>query len=213
MAGFLVRRDPDSTVAKVARRVWSSEDSFGLACPLGDLPEPRAAKIPVKMERQDLARFEQEHDLSQEEEYIRTWCQEGVSTLYAALDPHGEPIYLQWLLTPGDEAALHRAAPGLFPDLEPDETMVEGAYTFSNFRGQGVMGDGMHQLLELAQETGATRCLTYVPFDKVGALRGCHKVGFELDHVREARRRLNKRVYARRAPTDEERQIWTEAVS
>ena len=222
MAGFVVRRDPDSIVARLARRIWSSQDSFGLACALDDLPEPRAARIPVKMEAQEPATFtgfvkEQQHDLTDAEaEFIRQrveMCGEGVRTLYAALDPEGEAIYTQWLLKPGDETALHRAAPGYFPDLAPDETMVEGAYTFTNFRGHGAMGDGMHQLLEIAQATGATRCLTYVGFDNIASLRGCHKVGFELDHVREAQRRLNKRVFARREPTEGERRIWTEAVS
>jgi RimJ/RimL family protein N-acetyltransferase len=222
MAGFLVRRDPNSTAAKVARRLWSSQPSFGLACPLDDLPQPRAARIPVKMEAQDPSTFqgfvkEQGHDLSEAEaEFIRQrveMCQEGVRTLYAALDPEGEAIYAQWLLKPGDEQALHHAAPGYFPDLESDETMVEGAYTFTSFRGHGAMGDGMHQLLEIAQATGAARCLTYVGFDNIASLRGCHKVGFELDHVREAQRRLNVRHFARRLPTAEERRIWTEAVS
>jgi RimJ/RimL family protein N-acetyltransferase len=136
-----------------------------------------------------------------------------VRTLYAALDPAGEAIYAQWLLKPGEEKPLHHAAPGYFPDLLQDETLVEGAYTFTSFRGQGAMGDGMHQLLEIARATGAKRCLTYVGFDNVASLRGCHKVGFELDHVRETRRRLNWRHFARREPTSDERQMWTEAVS
>jgi L-amino acid N-acyltransferase YncA len=222
MAGFLIRPGVGGTVAKVARRVWSSQPSFGLACALDELPEPRAARIPVKMQPQDPATFEgfvkeQEHDLTGEEaEFIRQrveMCREGVRTLYVAFDPEGEVIYTQWLLMPGDEALLHRAAPGYFPDLAQEETLVEGAYTFTNFRGHGAMGDGMHQLLELARMSGARRCLTYVGFDNVASLRGCHKVGFELDHVRETRRRLNMRIFARREPTAEERRVWTEAVS
>ena len=72
-------------------------------------------------------------------------CAAGVQTLYVAVDDSGDPIYAQWLVRSDEQEALHRATHGLFPQLVEGEALVEGAYTFANFRKLGAMTDGMRQ--------------------------------------------------------------------
>jgi hypothetical protein len=118
----------------------------------------------------------------------------GVETLYVTEDGDGAPVYAQWLVTPDTWEALDRFSPTRYPRLAADEALVEGAYTFAAFRGLGVMAAGMAQLLEIAHAAGAGAVITYVGDDNVPSLRGCARVGFELDHLRVNQRRFGRHV-------------------
>ena len=78
------------------------------------------------------------------------------------------------------------------PALWPSEVLLEGAYTFTGARGQGVMADGMWQLLDRARTDGARTAITYVAQDNIPSLRGCANVGFRPDHVRRHARRAGR---------------------
>jgi hypothetical protein len=140
-------------------------------------------------------------------------CNAGVEQLYVATDDDGEPIYAQWLIDVTNQKALHVVVPRLFPDLAPDETLVEGAYTFVRSRRTGAMADGMNQLLVEASARGARRCFTYVAAGNAPSLKGCARVGFELDHVRLTRRRLGRRSVVRQPPSPSDRSAWTTAIA
>lgn len=143
------------------------------------------------------------------------WCREGVSTLYVATDSEGGEIYAQWLIDTETEPRFRR--PGIhilepLPRLAADEVFVEGAYTFARNRRQGAMVDGMHQLLSLARDRGARRCLTYVGIDNVPSLRGCAAVGFVPDHIMVVRWRLGTSRVSSRALEAGDLSRWREAV-
>jgi hypothetical protein len=189
------------------RRTWSSNVSFGLRADLDRLPEVRPARIAVCMEPRDttsFSGFEDELDrVSEGVELVRrqSLCAAGVQRLYVAVDDSGEPIYAQWLVRSDEQEALHRATHGLFPQLGEGEALVEGAYTFVNFRRLGAMTDGMRQLLVRARDSGDRGVFTYVAFENVPSLRGCASVGFVPDHLRLDTRRLGLRR-TRRLPLD-----------
>lgn len=200
------------------RRAWSSDVSFGLRADLDELPEVRPARVPVRMEPRDpgtfsgfkdeLARVSGGVGLAQRQ----SLCSAQVRTLYVAVDDSGEPIYAQWLVRSHDQEALHRATHGLFPELGDGEALVEGAYTFANFRKLGVMADGMRQLLVRARTSGDRRVFTYVADGNVASLRGCAKVGFVPDHLRLDMCRLGFRR-TRRIPLDASSEArWSAAV-
>lgn len=212
--------DPKALAQALADRSWSKGVSFGLAADLRELPDPRKARIPVLMEACESPSFhgfEDELGRVQGDDALEVgnrirMCEGDVQQLFVASDDQGEPIYAQWLIDSSNQRALHEVVPQLFPDLGEDETLVEGAYTFVNFRRTGAMADGMHQLLALAASRGARRCFTYVAAGNAPSLKGCARVGFQLDHVRLAMRRLGRRSVVRRAPEAGEREFWNEAV-
>jgi hypothetical protein len=139
-------------------------------------------------------------------------CDAGVQTLYVAVDDEGEPIYAQWLVRSNEQEALHRATHGLFPELGEGEALVEGAYTFVNFRRLGAMTDGMRQLLVRARDSGDRTVFTYVPEGNVPSLRGCASVGFVPDHLRLDTRRLGLRRI-RRVPLEaSSKESWAATV-
>jgi hypothetical protein len=178
----------------------------------------RPARIALCMEPQDTTSFSGfEDELDRVSGGVglvqrQGLCAAGVQTLYVAVDDSGEPIYAQWLVRSDEQGALHRATHGLFPQLGEGEALVEGAYTFANFRKLGAMTDGMRQLLVRARDSGDRTVFTYVVEGNVPSLRGCARVGFVPDHLRLGTRRLGLRR-TRRVPLDASSEAtWAAAV-
>jgi len=156
--------------------------------------------------------FEQERKRARGVDYLELLlridlCEAGVQTLYAA-EHDGAPVYTQWLVRAADQDLMHRHARGRYPSLESDEALLEGAYTFQDFRRMGVMGDGMAQLLHIAAEEGTRAVITYVAADNVASLRGCAAVGFVADHTRESIRRVGLRRSPAQPLDDHTRELW-----
>jgi hypothetical protein len=119
--------------------------------------------------------------------------QHGVTTLYVAETSGRRPIYCQWLIRPAEMPRIEACVPDTYEHLGGGEVMLEGAYTFTDFRGKKAMSDGMWQLLAIARDEGHTSALTYVAEDNVPSLRGCAAVGFVPDHAHRSVRRLTRR--------------------
>jgi hypothetical protein len=136
----------------------------------------------------------------------------GVETLFASWADDGRPIYVQWLVLPDGQEPLREATGGLYPHLEPGEALVEGAYTFPDFRGLAAMSAGMWDLLDTARRAGATTAYTYVTPTNVPSLRGCARAGFGLDHVRLEQRRAGRTRIARTSADADAGRAWRVAV-
>jgi hypothetical protein len=213
---FIRCAGPRTAAEQLAGQLWSTKMVLGLRCRLDSLPAVRPAKVQTTMEPRDGVSFTGFADelprtatLDHVEVLLRTWfCQAGVNTLYVATSPDGSPMYSQWLIGPDEQDRLHDFAPCRFPTLRRDEVLLEGAYTFVDFRRMGVMADGMAQLLRIARDRGAWWAITYVGAHNVASLRGCASVGFALDHVRENGNRLGRRRTAVRGVDALARARW-----
>lgn len=216
-----VRRLGRRAIAEGLRTRLSSQDvEFGLRCNLEQLPAPRPASIPLTLERCDdpFGGFEAELERATGADYGRTLRrkrlhEQGVRTLHVALTSDRTPVYVQWLVTPSEKHALDECHPGYWPPLKEDEVLLEFAYTFTPFRGMGVMADGMGQLLRVGAALGAKSAFTYVRWDNIPSLRGCTKVGFDLDHVKTLSMRLGVRRSKIRASSDADLQRWQQATA
>jgi hypothetical protein len=208
------------TVGLLSEQVWWTKTFLGLRCNLKRLRRVRKARVPVKMEPTSTSLFrgfDEELKHSRGTSYVelllrKDLCDSGVQELYVAYSD-GQPAYAQWLIRAEDQDELHRHAPGRYDRLEPDEVLLEGAFTFAAFRRMGVMADGMVQLLRIAAEEGATSALTYVAIDNLPSLRGCANVGFDLDHVRVSVRRLGRRRSFTHEPDTDASLAWGTATA
>jgi len=216
-----VRRLGGRVVAKEIRnRLVSRSKEVGLRCDLHDLPPLREAAIPLTLEpcTELCEGFADELERTAGADYGRVLRRKrlhevGVRTLHVARNEHGQAVYVQWLITPDDKAALDEVAADFWPPLGDDDVLLEFAYTFTPFRGMGVMADGMGRLLRVAAGHGAATAYTYVSVDNVASLRGCAKVGFVLDHMRDTAVRIGIRRSFIRHPTPEERDQWLAATA
>ena len=202
----------------IRRQLWDTRVYLGLRCDLRELPPVPAAQVPVEMVERDVdtyAGFHAELDRVRGsdayETLLRIWsCQAGIRTLLSA-ELGGEPVYCQWLVRAYQQAAIQRHSPGSYGPLPPDEVLLEGAYTFTAFRGKRAMAAGMSQLLHIARGEGGIAATTYVAADNVPSLKGCARVGFELDHQRVTVLRFGRRR-SRSIPVDDvARAAWERA--
>lgn len=201
-------------------RLSSQAVEFGLRCNLEQLPEPRPAKVPLTLERCEgpFEGFNAELERTTGADYGRALRrkrlhEKGVRTLHVTSNADRTPVYVQWLITPPDKRLLDQHDPGYWPPLKDDEVLLEFAYTFTPFRGLGVMTDAMGQLLRVGAALGAKSALTYVLSDNIPSLRGCAKVGFDLDHVKAVSRRLGVHRSEIRPSSDADLQCWQQATA
>lgn len=205
----------------LAEQAWGDKRFFGLRADLTQIPDVRPAAFPITMQATDARTFRgfrDELDRVDGDDYVQVLlrtmtCEAGIETLYVATDEHGRPAYAQWLTSAGEQEAVHEHSPGRYPVLGDDEALLEGAYTFLDFRRLGMMADGMVQLLKIARDEGCTAAYTYVEDDNIPSLRGCANVGFTLDHVRHNHRRLGRHSSDHEEPTAGDRAQWARATA
>ena len=203
-------------------RIWSQPHLYlGLRCDLEALPEVPKARVPVEMVPRDppqVAAFRDELRRVDGADYVqvllRAWMADsGVRVMYLAETPQGAPIYAQWLVRRDDQTQMAKVMPAAHDELGDGEVLLEGAYTFSGFRGCGAMADGMLQLLHHARADGHRFAITYVGAENVPSLRGCARVGFDVDHVRINTMRVGRRTSVRSEVTPEARAAWEAAIA
>ncbi len=205
----------------LAEVVWGERTYLGLRSELGELPPPRPAKFEIRMEPRECPGFDGFADELRRARgrdclqvvLLRRLCEAGVRELHVATAPDGSPAYCQWVVGESNQDLLHAHSPGRHPRLARHEVLLEGAYTFTRFRGLGLMADGMWQLLTKARDAGARSAITYVATESVPALRGCARVGFAPDHVRHNVRRLGRTRSFVRPVDDELLELWAAATA
>jgi hypothetical protein len=216
---LVTHADPRVTAHEIAERAWGQRCYLGLTADLTRLPDRKPARLKLEMRPVDLLSFhgfesERAHASSADLKQLllrERFRLHGVSTLYLAETSRARPIYCQWLVRPSEMPRMDACVPDTYEELAPDEVMLEGAYTFSQFRGKKAMSDGMWQLLDIARREGYRRALTYVADDNVPSLRGCGAVGFVPDHAHFSIRRLTRRHTDRQPLTAAIREQWRAA--
>jgi GNAT superfamily N-acetyltransferase len=170
----------------VAYRLHSDSASLGLRRDLRVPFTGPGAKIPITVrplaEADDLSALDPEAGLSADEAFARLvqrrLLRSGLQTCYVAIAPDGKPCYMQWIIPPTGNARLRAVFGNLYPVLGPEEALLEGAYTFDAYRGQGIMGAAMTQVAEQAARFGGRWVITFVDERNPASVKGCVRAGF-----------------------------------
>jgi GNAT superfamily N-acetyltransferase len=175
----------------IAYRVYSDSTSLGLRRDLRVPFTGPEAKIPITVrslaENDDLSALEPEPGLSADEAFSRLvqrrLLRSGLRTCYVAIAPDGKPCYMQWIIPPSENPRLRAVFGNLYPVLGPEEALLEGAYTFDDYRGKGIMGAAMTQVAEQAARFGGRWVITFVDERNPASVKGCVRAGF-VPHLR-----------------------------
>ena len=106
----------------------------------------------------------------------------GLRTCYLAVTERDEICYMQWLIASAQNH-LRPNSVGLI--LQPNEVMLEWAYTFEKFRGLGIMAAAMALISERGALAGAHWALTLVEESNIASLKGCRNAGFRPYKIRQ----------------------------
>src|SRR2546427_1369624 len=136
----------------VRERLYSNGGSLGLRRDLAvPFPAP-AAKRPIQVRplapEDDLSFLDVDQPgLAADQVFARLGqqriLQSGLATCYVAIGPEGKPCYMQWLIPSSENDRVRTFFGNLYPQLGPDEVLLEGAYTPEAHRGQGIMASAM----------------------------------------------------------------------
>jgi RimJ/RimL family protein N-acetyltransferase len=183
---------PKLAFSKAGEHLWGSREFFGLRNDLSALPLPGPAPLCLNRSLHDARKFDGfSADLKRTrgKDYLETvlrvsMCDAGLETLYVWTGPDGSAAYAQWVFTDRNQHLLHAHQPNRYPNLKPGEVLLEGAYTFAPYRGQGVMKQAVLELLYLLREQGTQSVLVYVASGNYPSLRASARLGYTLDHIR-----------------------------
>jgi GNAT superfamily N-acetyltransferase len=170
----------------LAYRAYSNSTSIGLR---RDLLVPFAgpqARIPIQVRPlasgDDLSALDPVPGLSPDEAFWRLGQRRlltsGLQTCYVAIAPEGKPCYMQWVIPASESRRLKAVFGNLYPALQPDEALLEGAYTPEAYRGKGIMGAAMAEVATRAAGHGARWVITFVDAHNEASLKGCMRAGF-----------------------------------
>jgi len=121
-------------------------------------------------------------------------------TCYLAVTEKDDICYMQRLI---DSSQNHLRPRRMGLVLQPDEMLLEWAYTFEKFRGLGIMSYAMAELAAFAGKLGARWAMTIVEKSNVASLKGCRNAGFRRYQLREQRWRALRTVQTYKLiPTD-----------
>lgn len=196
---MLARGHARFLAGECARRLYSSERFYGLRRDLDTPFDSPDAKIPLTIRpltADEVHRLLREDgpDGSVEDSIMRArrrlFFQQGVPTCYGAVTRDGAPAYMQWLIGPDQNGAIQSYFDGKFPTLNPDEALLEFAFSSKDFRGMRVMPHAMAEIAAKGRDLGARYVITFVDEDNVPALKGCQRAGFSPYLMREDRWRL-----------------------
>ncbi len=122
----------------------------------------------------------------------------GADGGYVAIDDRGRPAYLQFYIPHEQLDLVHRLWGGLFPDYGPDSLLCEGAWVPPEFRGRGLMAQGMY-LTSMAAKAESPNTVrysqTYVQCGNHGAIAGCQAAGFDVFQRRIERWRFGRQSF------------------
>jgi hypothetical protein len=171
-------------LVRIGRRVYSDRHFYVLTRDMSVSFAAPKAKIPIVVRA---VRSDDHVAILREIPTSLPAFEAGLATCYVATCGDGDVCYVQWLIDWSQNALLERAFAGLCPPLRPGEALLEWAYTFTKFRGRGIMADAMSQICNFGAAAGVRWILTFVDVDNVPSLRGCRSAGF-----RPYRRRIEQ---------------------
>ena len=173
---MLLRGEKTEMLKELADRLYSDQASYilrrDLAQPL--LARPRA-RIPIRirpMEPGDIPAI-----LAERPRRLPA-IRANIPTCYVAAAENGSICYMQWLIKADQQDLLRPYFKGQLAGYKNDTVLLEFAYTFLRFRGQGIMAAAMAEIAEHALPLGARWAITYVKRDNMASLKGCANAGF-----------------------------------
>jgi GNAT superfamily N-acetyltransferase len=185
---LVAKRGEIKEIAEEARqRFYSHSSSLILRRDLSIPLERPAAKLPITVRP---IRDADVAEIIKQRPRRYPVLRANIPTCYVAESNEGALCYTQWLIGADEQGKLAPYFKGQLYELRPDEVLLEFAYTFEKFRGQGVMAAAMAAIAEQAIPLGARWAITYVKDDNVASLKGCAKAGFRPYMVREERWRF-----------------------
>jgi RimJ/RimL family protein N-acetyltransferase len=179
---------PGVFLKQLGRQFYSKSVHIGFELNLQEVDVPRIeAKIKYSMglaSEQDmdevLEKAKTESNKSAKELVSRWWLYaDGYHNCYVARTAETNDLcFMQSVIHQADDKVVSGQFRNWFPELKEDEAILEGAYTFEKYRGNGLGASVPNRLLNMWKEKGIKRVITYIEKDNIASFKVAGKAGF-----------------------------------
>lgn len=104
---------------------------------------------------------------------------ERFQTCYVALAKDGTPCSRLWLIDASQNELLQETWRGTFPELQPDEVLIENVYTVPKYRGFGILPLVVDQVVKAGKKSGIRYALTFGELKNTITSRSFTYAGFD----------------------------------
>lgn len=104
----------------------------------------------------------------------------GFRHCYVVRKPDGRLAYMQWLIYPDENDILAERFGRRFYLLQPDQVMLENAFSFPDVRGLGLLPCISSDLLVKAGEQGYKSAVIYIKNGQITSLNEFMRLGFKI---------------------------------
>lgn len=186
--------------ADLRRWMWSDDLAVGMMRDLTIQHTPPRARVEIEIVPLDQSLADGIFDprgldpvaLGYVERRRALW-ESGIPGAYVAVDEDGDPCYVQWVIDGADTDLVRAHFGPIFPALDPDELLLEGAWATPRARGRRIMGEAMSRITEAGARPHHRCAITFVGVDNEPSIRGCRSAGFEVYICRTETWRLGRR--------------------
>ena len=97
---------------------------------------------------------------------------------YVAITEEDIPCFRIWLLDYHQNKKIKKYWGDSYPQLKPDEVLMESAYTTAKYRGLGIMPNAMALLSEKINQKGVRFVISVTPITNINSLKASYYAGF-----------------------------------
>lgn len=128
---------------------------------------------------------------------------ERFETCYVALTKEGIPCSRLWLIDASQNELLKDTWNATFPELQPDEVLIENVYTVPKYRGFGILPLVVDKVVKAGRKSGIRYALTFGELKNTITSRSFAYAGFDPYILRRKRWTLFiRRISFENVPAD-----------
>lgn len=180
----ILRIDRRIIVRKLLRRLWSTHRAIAVVRELEPGRDRSSSGMNVEFVRPEL--FDPlprlvEQATGVEYLYVRPIERARLAragTLSVAQNANGDLVAFHFVHESGDHEALDRVAPGMYPQMPPDEVLTEAIYCLPAFRGQAFAAKLLMATGDSLAARGKRRAWAYLDTANPPALRMFNRAGY-----------------------------------
>jgi len=173
----------------ISKRILSKNQAFGLKRNLDIEFQIPNAKIDI-----DIRHFKHgDNQFFSEDLQNHGLIEKDIPVCYVATLEDNKPCFRQWLIGSEYKDKIQEFWGQSFPVLKDDEMLLEGGFTISSMRGQGIMPAAITRIIEKEKRPDRKWIITFVGINNIRSLKGIHRSGFKPYVLRTERWFLFKR--------------------
>jgi len=175
-------------LGKLRRQIYCKDVQIGMELNLeGYSPPPFICNIKYNLKMASAANMNEafgkiktESRESREILLYMKWLYEcGFRSWYVARTADANEVcFLMLVIRPEDNGLIRKGFKSWFPRIKEDEVIIEAAYAYDNYRGQGLTTSAHIDIINLYKAKGIKRSILYIKRENLPSFKTAWRIGY-----------------------------------